>query len=226
MARDYKDRANRRPPPKKRAPGWLWVLAAGLVVAFVSFLLSLGDAGDPQPVRARAPVAPLADPAKRAEEEARLKKRREEADRKAQEEKEAAEKARAARPRFQFYAVLPEREFIIPESEVKTRKQQERLGEKPPGGEIYMLQVASFKTAPEAERMKAQLALLGVQGKVETAQIGTATWNRVKVGPFATIASADKTRALLRENHIDSVVQVQKSTPATPPSASSPAAQR
>lgn len=225
MAKDYKHRANRPPPPPKRAPGWLWVLTGAVVVAFASFLFALREPGDQQPVRAAAATSPAANAVKRAEEEARVKAQ-EEARRKEKEkeEKEAAEKARAAHPRFQFYAVLPEREFIIPESEVKTRKQQERLGEKPPGGEIYMLQVASFKTAPEAERMKAQLALLGVQGRVETAQIGTATWNRVKVGPFASIASADKTRALLRDNHIDSVVQVQKGAPATPPPA--PAAPR
>ncbi|HLF96126.1 MAG TPA: SPOR domain-containing protein [Methylococcaceae bacterium] len=222
MAKDYKHRANPRPPPPKRAPGWLWVLTGAVVVAFASFLFALREPGDAQPVQAKATVQPSREPVQRKEEDAKLKAR-EEAERKAREEKEAAEKARAARPRFQFYAVLPEREFIIPESEVKTRKQQERQGEKLPGGDIYMLQVASFKTAPEAERMKAQLALLGVQGRVETAQIGTATWNRVKVGPFASIAGADKTRALLRENHIDSVVQVQKSAPATPPA---PAVQR
>lgn len=223
MARDYKHRANPPPPPPKRAPGWLWVLTGAVVVAFVSFLVALREPGDQQPAQAKAPVSPLRDSAKRLEEEAKLKKAKEDADRKEKEEKEAAEKARtASRPRFQFYAVLPEREFIIPESEVKTRKQQERMGEKLPRGELYMLQVASFKTAPEAERMKAQLALLGVQGRVETAQIGTATWNRVKVGPFASIASADKTRVLLRQNRIDSVVQVQKSAPPSPAQPQSP----
>jgi cell division protein FtsN len=221
MAKDYKHRANPRSPRPKRAPGWLWLFTGIVVVLFASFLFALREPGTKQPVQAGGAISSAAEAAKRKEEEARLKTK-EEAERKEKEEKEAAEKARAARPRFQFYAVLPEREFIIPESEIKTRKQQERLGEKPPGGEIYMLQVASFKTAPEAERMKAQLALLGVQGRVETAQIGATTWNRVKVGPFARIASADKTRALLRENHIDSVVQVQKSAPATP----SPPAQR
>ncbi|WP_054775013.1 SPOR domain-containing protein, partial [Methylogaea oryzae] len=119
----------------------------------------------------------------------------------------AAEKPKPPKPRFQFYTVLPEKEVIIPEAEVKARKQEEKQGKAPVLGEAYMLQIGSFKTMAEADRLKAQLAMLGVEAKIEIAQIGAATWNRVKVGPFASMASADKTRDLLRQNNVDSVVQ-------------------
>jgi cell division protein FtsN len=197
----------------------LWILTGLIVLLFASFLIALREPGTQQPAHTQAVPPPTPEEAKKQAAAGEKKQAIEE---------QEAEKSRPARPRFQFYAVLPEREFIIPENEVKTRKQQERMGAKPPGGDMYTLQIASFKTSAEAERMKAQLALLGVQARVETAQIGAATWNRVKVGPFVSIASADKTRALLRENHIDSVVQVQKPAPATPPPAQppAPAAQR
>jgi cell division protein FtsN len=38
-------------------------------------------------------------------------------------------------------------------------------------------------------------------------KIENATWYRVKIGPYGTLADADKVRQYLRGNKIDSIVQ-------------------
>lgn len=205
MSKDYKyclPQAQKQ-SQKPVVAGWQWLLASGLIIGFVIFLLSLrGKAPQAQSVTASAAkiTAAASDETKKAAsvpQQAPLK----------EEPPKPVELLKPAKPRFQFYTVLPGKEVIIPESEVKARRQEEKQGKAPLVGDIYMLQIGSFKTYSEADRLKAQLAMLGVEAKIEVAQIGTATWNRVKVGPFASMASADKTRSLLRQNNMDSVVQ-------------------
>lgn len=222
---------NKRP----RVAGWQWLLAVCLVIGFVAFLQSLRGK-NPQEATPEAPAAAHSQSKAQAPLEAKkaaplsvavpasaqTEAQQQEAPPKPVDSKSSgvdskssavdsksgvAEKPKPPKPRFQFYTVLPEKEVIIPESEVKARKQEEKQGKAPTVGEVYMLQIGSFKTMAEADRLKAQLAMLGVEAKIETAQIGTATWNRVKVGPFASMASADKTRGVLRQNNVDSVVQ-------------------
>lgn len=228
MSRDYKHRlqhAHKQNQPPAVAP-WQWLLAGGLVLCFVVFLVVLrsktptGPVPDSNftPVTQPGSAAAAADGKKAAPPPAA-----EAAQPQAKDNPLRDAPAKPARPRFQFYTVLPEKEVIIPEAEVKARKQEEKQGKAPPlpSGEVFMLQIGSFKTLAEADRLKAQLAMLGVEAKIETAQIGTATWNRVKVGPFASMASADKIRGTLRQNNVDSVIQKALS-PATVPAAVPP----
>lgn len=225
MSRDYKHRlqhAHKQSQPPAVAP-WQWLLAGGLVLCFVVFLVVLrsktptGPVPDgnftplTQPGNAAAPADGKKTAPPAAAETAQTQAK----------DNPLREPAKPAKPRFQFYTVLPEKEVIIPEAEVKARKQEEKQGKAPPlpSGEVFMLQIGSFKTLAEADRLKAQLAMLGVEAKIETAQIGTATWNRVKVGPFASMAGADKIRGTLRQNNVDSVIQKALSPVAAPAAA-------
>jgi cell division protein FtsN len=108
-------------------------------------------------------------------------------------------------PRFTFYKILPEKEVIIPESEIKTMKREESLGKKPEAA--YLLQAGSFTSQQEAEKLKARLAEIKVKAKLEMIKLENTAWYRVKVGPYATLADADKVRQYLRANKIDSIVQ-------------------
>jgi cell division protein FtsN len=112
-------------------------------------------------------------------------------------------------PRFTFYTLLPEKELTLPEGEVRARKRSESLG-RTKVNEYYFLQVGSFHSADDAEAIRTKLARLGVQAKLEKAEIGKVLWYRVRIGPFASLREVEAIRARLRQHRIDSVVQTSK----------------
>lgn len=115
--------------------------------------------------------------------------------------------AKPVEPRFTFYKILPEKEVIIAEHEIKTLKREESLGKKPPEGGQYLVQAGSFTRLEDAEKLRTKLSQLKVKAKIESVRIDNADWHRVKVGPFDTLVNADRVRVYLRGNKIDSVVQ-------------------
>lgn len=68
-----------------------------------------------------------------------------------------------------------------------------------PGG-AFIVQVASFRTSKDAEKLAGRLATYNLKAFVETADLGEkGVWHRVLSGPFATRENADKAAVLLRE---------------------------
>jgi cell division protein FtsN len=65
----------------------------------------------------------------------------------------------------------------------------------------YILQVGSFRNLEDADRLKAKLAFLGLEGSIQTLSIdGKETWHRVRVGPYSARAQLDEARAMLKSN--------------------------
>ncbi len=170
-------------PERRPAPWWQWGLGILVVGGFVYFLYSLnkGASNESVPEKAASEQAASLPPA-----EARIRET----------------------PDFSFYTMLPEQEVIIPEGEIKTRKRQERLGRAKPGQ--YVIQAGSFRSIRDADRLKAKLALLGVEAKIQPATIRGTQWYRVRIGPFKQMNEVEKIRTRLRQNRIDSVVQAVK----------------
>ncbi|KAA6185387.1 hypothetical protein F2Q65_08915 [Thiohalocapsa marina] len=77
----------------------------------------------------------------------------------------------------------------------------------PPGnGPTYLLQVGSFRKTGDAERLKAQLAMLGVQTSIQTVTIASGqTYHRVRTGRF-TRADADALKSRLKRNGHDALM--------------------
>jgi cell division protein FtsN len=50
----------------------------------------------------------------------------------------------------------------------------------------YILQAGAFGASGDAEAVKAKIALLGLNARVESARIGGKTVYRVRMGPYAT----------------------------------------
>ncbi len=75
-----------------------------------------------------------------------------------------------------------------------------------PRGGNYVLQMGSFGRAADAERMKAELALVGVSASVQAATLpnGRTTY-RVRTGAYASRQDAEKARSLLRNRGKDSI---------------------
>lgn len=118
--------------------------------------------------------------------------------------------------KYEFYNVLPEREMIIPEYQIETRKRLERQaaaklkGASKRTGQHYLIQAGAFESYREADKRKAQLILLGQNAYLEKAIMDDKTWHRVKLGPFSSLNEADQVRQRLNSEQIQSVIMKQK----------------
>ena len=71
----------------------------------------------------------------------------------------------------------------------------------------YLLQAGSFKSQPQADQLKAKLALLGLQSDIQTVTVNnTETWHRVRVGPYNDLAALNTARARLKENQLEAIL--------------------
>ena len=75
----------------------------------------------------------------------------------------------------------------------------------------YVIQVGAFRTNADADSQKAKLAAMGLEAKVsERDQAGRSVF-RVRLGPFADKAAAEKVRVRLESSGIDNtLVRVQR----------------
>lgn len=105
------------------------------------------------------------------------------------------------KPRFDFYTILPEMEVKVPDWEIGEAGQAQ---EKPLQPGIYVIQVGSFRNLDEADRVKAQLASMGIQAEIQRVVMnGQDTWHRVRIGPFKHLARLDEMRERLLANDLD-----------------------
>jgi cell division protein FtsN len=105
------------------------------------------------------------------------------------------------KPTIDFYTVLPQREMEISISEEERAAIDNPSINKEIVGQA-ILQVGSFQSAREADSLKAQLALLGIEASVKSARVNDDTWHRVQLGPFASETNLSRTKNLLIENRI------------------------
>lgn len=190
MARDYKHRTQNKNTSSYRRNSqsvglWRWMLITALIISFVVFLVYLATGSKqvtPQPVEPAKPEAA------KVEEPVQEKK----------------PDPGPVLPQFDFYTILPEKEVIVPDYEINTRTREERVGQAKTAS--YILQAGSFKDFKDADSLRAKLALMGIESKVEKAKVGSVVWNRVKMGPYTQMASVSAIRARLRENGIDAIV--------------------
>ena len=111
--------------------------------------------------------------------------------------------------RFAFYELLPNYEIVIPKELLK--KPAPATDAKPAGGTPgrYLIQVGSFKDRTEAEQQKANLALLGVESRIEKVTIDNdQTWYRVRIGPEKDQRRVETILARLEENDIKALVMM------------------
>ncbi|MEJ1298627.1 MAG: SPOR domain-containing protein [Candidatus Sedimenticola sp. (ex Thyasira tokunagai)] len=196
MARDYKSRAN-SPKGGKSTPvsGWVWFLCGlllGLLVSGLAWLkLVPHDPGSASPP-------------------AMVKQKPKDKPKKSKKTSEAS----APKPRFDFYTILPEMEVVVPDpepEEVAPSASSSGGVVRPPAAERaaaadYMLQMGSFRKLSDADRLKASMALVGLEAEIQKVTInGGDTFHRVRSGPY-TRKQVNSLRARLKENKINSLV--------------------
>lgn len=192
-----RDLKGRHMSNKKPVPGYIWMLAGLAIGLFVSFLLYL----DKQP----AEQVSFTDAVKQE-----LKKAREQQEKQANEQgSEGGEDTSGnsgKKPRFEFYTILSELEVFVPEPEVKTSapkpEAQLQTNAAASSSKQYLLQAGSFKNNEDAERLKASLALLGVQSSIQNVTINQDSWHRVRIGPFSNPVLLRETLSTLKQNNI------------------------
>lgn len=105
------------------------------------------------------------------------------------------------KPRIDFYSILPDRVVDIPISE-EDQQAIENPSINKTAGEAIFLQVGSFQSVNEADSMKAQLALIGLEAKIESAEVNKGIWHRVVLGPYGDNGKLSRTKNQLIENSI------------------------
>lgn len=182
MARDYKNAGTKR-RGKGGGPafsGWVGLgigLTLGVAMAAVVHLAHTGKLLDAEPA---GPVAATGG------------------------EQGTSTEPPRRRPQFSFYQMLPNYEVVIPEQDIAVTGTADD-GVREEG--TYILQVGSFRNGNDADRLRAELALLGIESRVQTVTIDeTDTWHRVRVGPFSDLEVLNDIRGRLAENEHDALV--------------------
>lgn len=105
---------------------------------------------------------------------------------------------------YDFYQMLPKFEVVVPEKETDVKRDAPTAAVSKQGA--YVLQVGSYKDFNEADRVRAQLALQGIESKVQRVSVDADTWHRVRVGPISDLKELNRVRDRLREAEMDVLV--------------------
>lgn len=105
---------------------------------------------------------------------------------------------------YDFYEMLPKFEVVVPEREKVESPGARSAAIKDPGA--YVLQAGSYHNFADADRMRAQLALQGIESQIQRVSIDKDTWHRVRIGPMGDLGELNRTRDKLRQADIDTIV--------------------
>jgi cell division protein FtsN len=105
---------------------------------------------------------------------------------------------------YAFYDMLPKFEVVVPEKEKDIRPDIKSVPETRRG--TYVLQAGSYKNFADADRVRAQLALQGVESKVQKVSVDNDTWHRIRIGPISKLDELNRLRQILRKADVDVLV--------------------
>lgn len=117
---------------------------------------------------------------------------------------DAAASARNSGDRYDFYEMLPNFEVVVPEKDRDVKRDLPAARIERPG--VYVLQAGSYRNLPDAERVRAQLALQGIDAKVQRVAVDNDVWHRVRVGPFSDLNDLNRARKQLQAAEVDGLV--------------------
>lgn len=173
-------------------PAWIW-LGVGVVLGLVVAMLFLGSDWAPM---LRKSTGPQPNPEAVAPRES---------------DPPLVEARDKPRKNYDFYSVLPEMEVVIPDAEISAKARAEAAQKSSPSttpasaNARYLLQAGSYPSAKAADEVKAKLAILGFVAQVYPVTINGKTWNRVRLGPYASAGELETTKAALADNGFNAI---------------------
>jgi len=185
-----KRRRSSRTKKKAAYPSWLWMLfglSLGLSVAFAVY------------VKDRRPAAEW--PSAESNADSQSSSLQDALDNNSEVAATDDAAAAPAEKRFTFYDMLPNFEVIIPEQEPDVAADVEPQAVIEPG--LYVLQAGSFSAYTDADRRRAELALLGIESQIQRVAIDDRTYHRVRIGPTDDLDDLNLLRSRLRAAKID-----------------------
>ena len=106
-----------------------------------------------------------------------------------------------SRPRFDFYKILPGAEEPVTEQQMKEAQK------KAAAREAFFLQAGAFQNAPDADNLKARLALLGIEASIQTTTMpDKSVWHRVRIGPYSSVEELTRARDTLIQNGVETTL--------------------
>ena len=190
-------RRNRKTKKAESPPGWLWMLfglAIGLVVAAGVYFRRAPSPAEHAAQAERSTPAPAAaerGPARRGAPARGTATSN-------------GDSAKAGDQRFDFYDILPQYEVVVPEVETAAGPSARAKPVDEPGS--YVLQAGSFGAAADAEKLKANLALLGIESRVQKVAIDDDVYHRVRIGPITDLDKLNRIRRQLHDAHINAML--------------------
>ncbi|MDX5374142.1 MAG: SPOR domain-containing protein [Pseudomonadaceae bacterium] len=190
-------------PAKKPVPGWVWLACGAAIGAFFMFLFSLEPGRDE--IKRAKPEQP-----KRGSEQSKPQQASEPTKPKYDFYTLLPESEVIVPPESLPPADTPkppEQKPVTPEEAARidaARAEAALNGQTPPPPPVvakapvttqFFLQAGSFRKREDADKVRAQLLLLGQNVQVESGKVREETWHRVLVGPYASreqLATAQK----------------------------------
>ena len=185
MSRDYKG-SDRKPAPRSSG-GSLFigiliglVLGLGIALGVAWYINKMPNPFQPRPPAAKTDTAKTVpvEPVKPADKNG---------------------KSAETKPRFDFYKILPGVEEPATDQQLRDTKSASK--------ESFFLQAGAFQSAPDADNLKARLALLGMQASIQTTTLpDRGVWHRVRLGPYGSVEELNRTRDTLKKNGVDTTL--------------------
>lgn len=105
---------------------------------------------------------------------------------------------------YDFYDMLPRFEVVVPEKEQEVKRDLPNAAVERPG--VYVLQAGSYRRAEDAQRVRQQLSLQGIDATVQRVAVDSDVWHRVRVGPLNDLREVNRLRARLRSADLNALV--------------------
>jgi cell division protein FtsN len=110
-----------------------------------------------------------------------------------------------AAEKYDFYEMLPNFEVVVPEKDKDVKRDLPATAKiERPG--VYVLQAGSYRNEVDANRVRSQLALQGVDAKVQRVAVDADVWHRVRIGPISNLDELNKVRKQLQAAEVDALV--------------------
>ena len=109
---------------------------------------------------------------------------------------------------FEVIPMDPKFEVVVPEKEREVASDRGRAPANIERPGVYVLQAGSYRQQSEADRIRAQLKMQGIDANVQRVSVDEDVWHRVRIGPITDLTELNRLRARLRAADFDDALVI------------------